>query len=251
MDSIDAILEELGLLPAARAVYLSLLRDGEATARVIAKRTGITRPSVYDQVHDLRNKGLVVERDRDGKTYFGATDVRQVSTLLEDRMERLDMGKQLLAKSLDTLLAEGHTVQPKIRFFEGREGVQQMMKDILWYDNIALAICWPYQHVVNVLGGEYLEWFNKKRVTRHIGVRTIWTDAERALKDHVFTGADTLVQRRYAKKGQRFAMAYLVYEDNVLFVSSAKEAFGFHVQSHEFAELMLVQFETLWSMAKK
>ncbi|KKS83544.1 MAG: Transcriptional regulator, TrmB, partial [Parcubacteria group bacterium GW2011_GWA2_43_11] len=60
-----------------------------------------------------------------------------------------------------------------------------------------------------------------------------------------------LVERRYAKAGQAFRMSYSIYDDKVVFISSAKEAYGFVVQSKEFAELMLMQFELLWSNSKK
>lgn len=41
-------------------------------------------------------------------------------------------------------------------------------------------------------------------------------------------------------------MAYTVYGDKVLFVSSAQESFGFVVHSTAFAHLMSLQFDVLW-----
>ena len=251
MDIIDGILEELGIAESARLVYLSLLQHGETTARLLAERTGITRPSVYDQIKLLKKYDLVVERDIDGKTFFGAGDVRQVSHILGDHIERLEIGKNLFDKNLSELVAQTHTVQPKIRFFEGKEGVQQMLKDMLWYEDITVSMCWPFTHMLSVLGKDYLEEFSKRRVRDRIALRTIWAHGERDKKKNSFTGVDTLVERRYAKAGQAFRMSYSIYDDKVVFISSAKEAYGFVVQSKEFAELMFMQFELLWNNSKK
>jgi hypothetical protein len=46
-----------------------------------------------------------------------------------------------------------------------------------------------------------------------------------------------------------WTMGYTIYGDKVSFVSSNKEVFGFIVQSAEFAALMKMQFDVLWSQA--
>ncbi len=251
MEIISGVLEEIGIPKSSREVYLSLLKHGESTAQTVAKRTGITRTSIYDQIKVLKKYNLVVERELDGKTYFGAGDVRQINHILEDNIERLEMGKQILNKNMDSLIKQAHTVQPKIRFFEGREGVQQMLRDMLWYENITVSMCWPYTHMLEVLGKKYLEHFNKRRIKEHISLRTIWSYGERTKTKEAFAGIDTLVKRRYAGKKQTFHMSYSIYDDKTVFISSSKEAYGFVVQSHEFMELMQVQFELLWNSASK
>jgi hypothetical protein len=53
------------------------------------------------------------------------------------------------------------------------------------------------------------------------------------------------------KKGQTFSMAYAIYDDTVAFINSNREAYGFIVQSREFADLMTMQFEAVWAGAGK
>jgi len=245
MKEITKILEDLGIAGSAQKIYLSLLRDGEATARMLSERTGITRPSVYDQIKELRKFDLVGERMIEGKTYFAPLDVRKLGSLLDEKIEKLKSDKNNLDKNLKQLLQATRSPQPKIRFFEGRESMQQLMKDILWHDEISLSIYWPYTQMVEVLGEEFLTWFNERRIKYKISIKTIWPHKEKN-KKHIFTDSDKYVQRRYANPGQTAKMGYLIYGDKVAFFSSTKETFGFLVESSEYAELMNMQFTNLW-----
>lgn len=249
MKMLDNALTDLGLIQSARTVFISLLTDGEATARVLTKRTGLTRPSVYDQLRDLRNRGLVFERDIEGKTFFTATEVSKLDGLLRDKIEELETSRETLLEDLPSLLAQAQSVQPKIQFFEGKEGVQQMMKDMLWHDGETVKSFWPYRQMVEIMGEEFLGWFNQRRIKRNIHIDSIWPHTEKKLPN-IFSEVDTYVTKRFALPNQKPKMSYLIYGDKTIFISSSKEAFGFLVQSVEFADLMEMQFAALWKTAK-
>lgn len=250
MKMLETALVNLGLIQSARTVYTSLLLEGDTSARLLAKRTGLTRPSVYDQLKDLRNRGLVVERDVEGKTLFSATEVSRLDGLLRDKIELLEASRNALEEDLPALLAQAQSVQPKIQFFEGTEGVQQLMKDMLWFDDIIVKAFWPYREMVEILGEDFLSWFNERRIKRQIHIHSIWPHADKKISN-IFTGQDDFVTKRYALPTQKTKMSYLIYGDKTIFISSTNEAFGFLVQSAEYAKLMEVQFDSLWSTAKK
>jgi sugar-specific transcriptional regulator TrmB len=226
MDKLKKILESLGISRSAQEVYLSLISSGEATAHMLAKRTGITRPSVYDQLKELRAKDLVAERAVDGTTFFAPSDIRRLDAMLEERIESLHSDREILTETLPMLLKQTRGIQPKIRFFEGQKGVQQMMKDILWSDDVSLNIFWPYTQMLDILGVDFLKWFNERRITHKIAIRTIWPNDPQVSKNNIFAGSDLYVTRRYARNNQSSDMGYLAYDDKTAFVSSTKEAFG-------------------------
>lgn len=249
MEKLTIILTRLGLSDPEQTVYLSLLREGQATARLLSTRTNITRPSVYDQLKLLRRRGLVVELDQDGKTYFSSTNPEQLEILLSDKIEELEAGRATLKDTLASLLVNTNLVQPKIRFFEGSAGLQQLMKDMLWHDRMEILVFWPYATMLAILGEEFLTWFNERRQKRHITVRTLWPLEDKKRTSHIFETDDTDVQRRYIKKAQVTGMGYIIYKNKVMFLSSSKEAFGFVVDSSEFCALQRMQFEVLWESA--
>ncbi|MEI6649826.1 MAG: helix-turn-helix domain-containing protein [Candidatus Moraniibacteriota bacterium] len=250
MESIKSVLTDIGVAPAAQEVYIALLEQGEATARVVAHRTSITRTSVYDHIKTLNEYGLVTERLIEGAATFAISDVRRLSALLDDRMDRLASRKLALEKNLASLIRKSASVQPKIRYFEGEEGAKQLLKDILWYDDIPLSLYWPYEQMLDLLGTKFLLWFNERRLARNIPIKTIWAADKGKKTVSIFDdGAD--VERRYLSRKNAPTMGYVIYDQKVAFISSNKESFGFIVESTEFAALQKLQFESLWAAAKK
>jgi len=250
MENIQEILSGINIPFPAQKIYISLLEQGQATAHTLSLRTGITRPSVYDQLKILRAKGLIVERATQGTTLFEIGDVRQLSILLDDQVGKLNAQQKYLSKNLETLIDKSQSVQPKIRFFEGRDGVKQLLRDILWHDNITLYLYWPYEEMLNILGKDFLLWFSARRQIRNIPIKTIWGHPTGKIKKHIFIDDGKDVERRYLIQKNIPPMGYIIYDKKVAFISSQKESFGFIVESTEFANLQKMQFDILWKSAK-
>jgi sugar-specific transcriptional regulator TrmB len=69
-NNLESILQSLGLPPPSQKIYRELLEHGETTARFLAEKLSITRPSTYDHLALLVKRGLVVEKKKENKTYF-------------------------------------------------------------------------------------------------------------------------------------------------------------------------------------
>lgn len=251
MQNIKEILASINLSEPAQAIYLDLLENGKATARTLSLRTGITRTSIYDHIKILRTRGLVVERAVEGSTLFEISDARQLTVLLNDQAERLQAQQAFLKNNLASLIDKSQSTQPKVRFFEGPDGVKQLLKDILWHDDITLYLYWPYEQMLDFLGEEFLLWFNARRIFHNIPLKTIWGQREGKIKKHIFADDDSDVERRYLVQKDVSSMGYIIYDNKVAFLSSSKESFGFIVESVEFASLQKMQFDVLWGVAKK
>lgn len=251
MEKIREILDGIKVPFPAQKVYLALMNEGKASARTLSHRTGITRTSIYDQLKALLSKGLIVERDIEGTTVFEAGDARQLAVLLDDQAEKLASQKEYLAKNMNSLMSKTQSVQPKIRFFEGPDGVKQLHKDILWSGGITLFVYWPYEHMLHFFGKDFLLWFNAKRKTRKIMLKTIWGVATGKIQKNIYADDGLDVERRYLKQKNIPEMGYMIYENKVAFISSHKESFGFIVESVEFASLQKMHFNELWKTAKK
>lgn len=251
MKNIGEILNSINIPEPAQKIYMALLENGKATARTLSHRTGITRTSVYDQIKILRARGLVVERSIEGTTIFEISDARQLSILLNDQAEKLHAQQDFLKKNPALLIDKSQSLQPKIRFFEGADGVRQLFKDILWHDNITLYLYWPYDEMIDFLGEDFLLWFKEKRQARNIPIQTIWGHRNGKIKNHIFNDNGKDVKRRYVVQKNVPSMGYIIYDSKVAFISSRKESFGFIVESVEFTALQKMQFDILWKTAKK
>lgn len=235
-DTISAALRRLDMSDGEQAIYLSLLREGRATARLLADRTGLTRPSVYDQLKKLQAINLVVELDIEGKAYFAASDIKHLDALLGDRIDRLEQSRQFLLEALPDIEVGLDTVTPKIRFFEGEDGMKQLMKDLMWHDGVTVTATWNAAEMAKVYDAAFLRWWNGRRITRKIRINWVVPRATttKKLPEFFAEGLDTTVVTNISKQP---VMTRLVYSHKVACVSSQKEAFGFILESREFARL--------------
>lgn len=245
---LGAILKELSLPVPSRNVFEDILIYGESSARRISERRGMTRPSTYDHLKLLLKRGFIVGRNVDGKMLYSIRDLRAVEKTLEEKISDLEIKRAAFKDALPELLKKTGGADPKIRFFDGKEGLALLLRDIFWQDAKSIDTFWPYEKMLAVLGKEELEKFNTRRIKEGVHVRSLWTEK---LKNTLWAGKDTYVDKRLVPKGFDADMGYSVYGDTVSFVSPEKESYGFIVKSQAFAKLMSAQFEVVWTNSKK
>lgn len=249
IDKIKSALRRLDLSDNEQTVYLSLLTAGATTARVLSSRTGITRPSVYDQLKSLREINLIVELEVESKTHFAATDIKHLNALLEDKIDRLEQSRDFLNEALPSLRESLEIVTPKLRFFEGVEGVKQLLKDLMWHSDTTIQIYWPAEQMNELFDIKFLEWFDDRRTTRKLIVESLWPEHTNKQELGLFKKLPGDIQKKLHRCPTP-NMAFLIYDKKVAFISSNSEAFGFITESKEFSELQKIQFNVLWNTAK-
>jgi sugar-specific transcriptional regulator TrmB len=247
---LESILQSLGLPPSSQKIYRELLEHGETTARFLSEKLGITRPSTYDHLALLQKRGLIVEKKKESKTYFSADDVRHIEQALGSSIEKLEEQKKVFASMLPTLLKNASQEAPKIKFYEGKEGLTYLVNDILWCKGETIHTLWPHEEMLKVLGKDMLVRFNNRRLQEKIKIRALWPHGSKQTGDYIYSGKDALTERRHAPKNMDFQMGYTIYGDKVSFISSQREVFGFVVQSKDFANLMGNQFDVVWGASK-
>ena len=245
INNVSSALRRLDLSDFEQKIYLSLLREGRAPARVLAARTGITRPSVYDQLKSLIALNLVVELDIEGKAEFAAADIKYLDALLADKIDRLEQSREFLAEAIPALVDSIDTVTPKLRFFEGADGVKQLLKDIMWHDKTTLQIIWPTAEMDEVFDSAFLRWFDERRQKRTLAAEVLFVGKSRsAVPDLFTTGPKDSAKNVPATTS--ITMATIIYDSKVASISSHAEAFGFIVESAEFAKSERMKFKALW-----
>ncbi len=253
MIQIYRTLKEVGIPEMASRIYEQLLESGSVSARQLAEKLNVPRPSVYDNLKLLIKNGLVVEREEENKKIFGVDDIRNLSHLFQSKIELLKERESELKEFLSTLTKQARSFEPKIKFYSGSEGIKQVLNNLLWYDNIETLTMWPISEIVDVLGKEYLADLNRRRIRQKISIRGIWPqDKTINFKDYPFLGVGRghLRELCLAPKGMTWQMSYWQYADKVAFISSKKELFGFVIHSRDFVTLTKSQFEVIWKISK-
>lgn len=247
------IFTEIGLSDLTQKVFSVLLSAGSLTARQLADKVGIPRPSVYDHLNILIEKGLVAERQLEGKKFFYIDNIKNVEELLNDKIDFLKKEKAEFAQSLPSLLAKATFSEPQIKFYSGKEGMKQVMNHIMMNSHIETRLFWPMDEMMKLFGPEYLKELNEKRIRRNIYLRAIWPSNQKIdIKKYPYlqSGENNLRDLRLAPENLKWQMGYWTFDDKVAFLSSEKEGFGFVVQSQDFSNLIRIQFEELWKVSK-
>ena len=119
--SVEDDLKRFGLHKTEIRIYLYLLEQGLSTPPAIARGTGIARTNCYNILHDLKEKGLILEHQKGRKKAYIAADPEALSRSLDEKRE-------LVNRILPDLRGL-YTVQknkPKIKFYEGFDQVKQV-----------------------------------------------------------------------------------------------------------------------------
>lgn len=250
---IDKTLEKLGLRDDEVKAFIYLLENGEQTAGNLAKRTGLSRPSLYGFLNKLKEGGLVIESQKNGIKTFHASSKEKIQSLLDEQIEELEKGKSDIEKVFTEIGKSNIATIPKFQFFEGVEGVQHVLKDMLLYRDIETKAYWPIKSMIDILGESFFKHLNKERIQRNIYTQAIWPENQSVdIKKHPYLGVgDSFLREiRIAPKEIGFSMGYWIYENKVAFISSRKESFGFIFESKELVEMLSSQFDLIWKQSK-
>ena len=171
MATLHKQLEQLGLNAKEAKAYLALLELGEGTLADLARKAKIKRTTLYDVVRDLKGKGLVSTVRSGGRHIYAAEDPRT----LEDRLREQQAA---LGTMLPELLSVANTLprKPKVRYYEGIEGIKEVYRDTLEYPDQEL-LAWVSEEAgvsfdIDFLNHIYLP----GRIKKKIWVRAIVPD---------------------------------------------------------------------------
>lgn len=252
---LDDIFKKLALKREHAAIYSALLESGALPAGNLAKRLNMARSTLYGFLYDLLQAGLVIQSENNGVKIWQANEPNKIDNLINEKIDSLQELKNEFGDMLVDLKSKQKTdvTSPHFSYFEGSEGIKQILRDVLLYENIEIEAAWPIKDMVEVVGKDFLINHNKKRIKSNISMRMVWPK-EKAMdiKNNIFLGVGEGFKReiRLAPKEIDFSMGYWAYSDKVAFVSSNKEGFGFIVQSKEFRQLVKMQFSLLWNISK-
>ena len=122
---IEQILTANGFSRKEAIVYLAILEAGEITVSHIANKTHLKRTSVYDILESLKEKGVVSITKRKGVQQVSALSPRN---LVGQFLQAATMAEQALPQLME--LAYSSPLKPRMRFYEGMDGLREILRDM-------------------------------------------------------------------------------------------------------------------------
>jgi sugar-specific transcriptional regulator TrmB len=224
-------LKSLDLSDREIAIYIALLELGPASIRDLATKTDINRGSSYETLKVLVKKGIVNYLPKGKRRIFQAEDPSRLLALAEEKQQELEV-------TLSSLKPEFAT--SNVRFYEGDEGVEYVLKDILSSTDKGNK---SYSVISTQALREHLYRpfpnFTKQRITKGIFVRVLAIGAG---------GDEAELAERKWMKGEGDASYIAIYPPKVAMISLTKSNFPVAVviDSDAISGTHQMMFDTLW-----
>ena len=235
------------------ALYLALLKRKKATVLDLFRETGIQRPTIYDALETLEQFGLIMRIAEGAKKFILPSHPKNITLYLAKKRK---LAEELLPALADIYNKE-NVLPPKIRFFQGEEGLKKLSEVILTSKNKLIRTIADYdQNIQQSFAKNFLRSLWASRSRKHIFGHILYTTKSipqlRKNPDYGEIG-----NIRYNREVRILPaeidinILYTLVDDNVLFWSSKKEGYSFHIQSPSYANSLKSLFDFLWAQSQK
>jgi HTH-type transcriptional regulator, sugar sensing transcriptional regulator len=238
-------LKKAGLNDPEIKVYLASLELGETNISRIAKKSGIKRTTTYLVVDSLKEKGLMNALKKKNKTFFHAEDPRKIKEQMEENIKEIDL-------AIPELLAIANFIdkKPNIKFYEGKNGIKDLFKDILKYPDSEVLELYSESYVTDFEEEFFTNYFTPKRVAKKIWVRAILPDNEIIRKLIIDNEKQLRQTKLLSPKKYNIRIEINLYGKNKVSIISFKEEMGLIIESQKIYESLRNIFEILWEDAR-
>lgn len=240
---IKDVLAQFNLTEKESSVYVAALELGTTSAAAIAKKAGIQRTHFYDISESLITNGFLRRVSKENKHLYAAADPEMLVEIEEKKIEKL---KQTLPEFKALYNTSGK--KPKVTYYEGRSGIEQINEDTLRYKGESVAFTTPrfVSFPSRSTGKDYIG----KRVALGNHVRVIGEDAPEIHGLQERDGKELRETRILSKDVFRSEIEIGIYGSKV-FIIDYKEQFGFIIEDTEIARVMKMIFEIVWGRWEK
>lgn len=240
-------LQKLGLTATETSTYLFLLEHGPSSVAEIAKATRVLRTNCYGVLHKLQKRGLVEVAGKQHPATYAASTPSSLLRDLENRRQTID---SVLPDLLSLYKDQAH--KPTIRFFSGKEEVQEIFYQMLGTRELVAFASTDTLHTLypGFFTGEWQREFRKRGGTLR-DILTIEGNNSAAREMRAVLGSQ--YDYRLIPKGHRpTATDVLVWDENVALITLEKPIFGTLLHSKQMADTFRLMFELMWtSLAPK
>jgi len=240
---------ELGFNQKEANVYLALLELGPSTATEIARKAKINRTTAYDILDSLVGNSLINLIGETKIQKYAAESPEKVVKFLENKINKTKEQLGLAQALLPQLLSIYSTKEkPKVKFYEGAEGMKEAFEDTLTAKDEILAYA-VGEDMNKALPAKYFKDYFKRRTLKNISVRVIAPDTleSRAV---IANDANELRTSLLVPKEQFYFSIEMNIYNNKIMVASWREKFAIIIESEEISNAQRKIFELSWLGAK-
>ncbi|MBI2436413.1 MAG: hypothetical protein HYV41_01550, partial [Candidatus Magasanikbacteria bacterium] len=125
-------ISQFGFNDSESAVYLALNQYGELDVPKTVEHTDLSRTTVYEALTMLLGKGFIDYRKEGRNAYYKAGHPNKLAGILEEKKRENTLSMGEMEETIRALTGSFNLVQnkPGVRFFEGEQGVYDVLNYI-------------------------------------------------------------------------------------------------------------------------
>lgn len=239
------ILKKIGLTGKEAKAYLTLLSIDTNSASTIARKAGLNRSACYSLLEKLLQKGFIQQVIKENITCYQAVEPKYLLHDLKQKYLEFEDGIEQMAK---LKIHQKQIEKPKIIFYQGKIGVQNIMEDSLKTKD-SIRTYASLNELIQFLPHHFPLSYNKRRAEKGISAKAIYPAS---LQSYIQKKKDRqqLCQSRLIPQEMDFQMDLMIY-DNKVGITALKEKFSVLIESREMAEAQKKLFDFVWKGASK
>jgi sugar-specific transcriptional regulator TrmB len=236
-------LEGAGLDKKEAAVYLAVLEIGPASISDIAKKATIKRPTTYHYIEGLAKRGLIYKTSRGKRTLYNADDPQKLATVLEEKKRNIEK----LIPELQSLYLSAPK-QPRIKFYEGKEGIMTVYEEIFNTTQIIYAVFSP-EKFFEVFTKEEDKRFSEILKTAGGRIHNLLELSEKAKEFVKYDYYKGIERSKFLPEDIKFSTDILIAGDKVAMISF-QNLTAVIIQNEEIADTLRVLLKFIWKIYK-
>jgi sugar-specific transcriptional regulator TrmB len=249
IESIVDVLNKIGLKENEVRVYLTCLENKQGLfIYEITSLTKLKRSSVNLILDRLIQKGFLTHHFDGSRKKFSAESPESLVFQLEESTKDL--------RGLIPLLrfVSGNNKKTKIRFFEGKEGVEKIYADTL----LTIRVQKTKSELLAISSGEdvfqasptHQKQFIDKRIKEQIPIRWIAPESKISRELDKTSSKEFRKMKFFDSKKYQFHIEIDVYADSIAIISLSKEPSGVIIEDKILSESFRSLFNLLWNSLK-
>ncbi len=242
-EKVSKILANLGLNELEIKCYLALLKKSPQRASELSRNLDVPKATVLDAIARLVNTYNIAKETKKKNFYlFSVEDPAHILRYLEQKQNDYAHTKEQVSNLLPELRGLQHydVQQPKVYYFEGKEGVRRAFWQVL--DEADEVIGYSSTEDEMKYLGDMVPEFYQKRTAKKIPVRAIMPATPFNIKDTIANAQKFLRPSHLIPAEYNYPVQVQVYKNTVLFFS-CEENFTLMIKNKAIAECLKKIFE--------
>ena len=246
MSTITDSLEKAGFEPSVAQIYTILAESGELSVGQIVEKSKLSRAGAYDALNLLLAQAYIEYRKEGRNAFYKAVHPDKLYGLIEEKRRETTQLEDEVKGAIKALTGAFNLTQnkPGVRFFEGIDGIREVIFDSLSAKKEILTfldVDATQQHIEDI-NREYV----KERVRLGIKKRQIAPDTEKT-RTRYQNYSPLLEVRLMPPNIKPFQTSIQIYNNTVSFSTlNDKKMIGIIIEDEQIAMTIRSLFECIW-----